>query len=447
MGGEGSLARRGPVPEGVGASDAGEEAWIDVIRKMDEVYSELVDSQTQLEHQNARLEEAQRFIGSVLASMTDVLIVCDAAGCIQQVNPALEQLAGRKEAQLVGRALGELFEPESRGRLSTKAGSRAAMEGFSDCEVLLIGQDGAPAPLSMNCSPRLDARGRLAGFVLIGRPLGELRRAYKELDEAHRKLTQTQAQLVVSEKMAALGRLVAGVAHELNNPISFIFGNMHVLRRYSSALIRFLTSQPAAADEDARELREELKIDRIVKDMTPLIDGSLEGAERVSDIVKDLLRFSSTQEEQPEPFDLVRLVRTAADWAIKGERVKPRVRVTAPETFEIESRKGYLHQIVVNLVQNAVDVLAERDRPLIEIDCRAEGGQAVVTVADNGTGILDERMDKIFEPFFTTKPIGQGTGLGLYVSYSMAQKLGGTLTAANRPEGGAVFTLRIPVNR
>ncbi|MCB1438578.1 MAG: PAS domain S-box protein [Nitratireductor sp.] len=438
----GSMLPETPLPGG------GEDAWIEVIRKMDEVYADLVRSQDALEQQNVRLEEAHLFINSVLQSMTDVLIVCDPERRIQQVNRALETLTGSREADLVGRQIESLFEEKSRGPFNALSHTgRPAACTLSDCEMALVSSDGSHALLSMNCAERRDHRGKLAGFVMIGRPVGELRRAYEKLDEAHKQLTATQQQLVVSEKMAALGRLVAGVAHELNNPISFVFGNMHVLKRYASALTRFFSSPLVAAREDEfAELKRELKIDRVIRDMPELIEGSLEGAERVSDIVKDLLRFSSTQEEQPEVFDVIKLVRTAADWVIKGERHKPQLVIEAPERLDIEGRKGHLHQIVVNLVQNAADVLAGQADGRITISVERSGTLAILTVSDNGTGIPEDKIDKIFEPFFTTKPIGQGTGLGLYVSYSMAQKNGGDLSAANRPDGGAAFTLRIPYN-
>lgn len=423
----------------------GEDAWIEVIQKMDEVYADLVQSQTQLEQQNARLEEAQLFISSVLASMTDVLIVCDIGGKIQQVNPALERLSGRSESQLRNLALEEIFDAQSRQKIGAFQERILKSGGISDCEVWLAAADGQSAPLSMNCTIRQDHKGRLAGYVLVGRPVGELRRAYEDLDAAHQQLTRTQQHLVISEKMAALGRLVAGVAHELNNPISFIYGNMHALKRYSTALTRYFSS-PALAreDEELSKMREQLKIDRIVDDMDPLIAGSLEGAERVSDIVKDLLRFSSTREEELELNDVVKIVRTAVDWVIKGERVKPKLEFDAPPVLETYCRRGVLHQIIVNLVQNAADVLAGCDNALIEISCRREGEEIVILVADNGSGIAEGDFDKIFEPFFTTKPIGKGTGLGLYISYTMAQKQGGELKALRGTDGGAEFVLRIP---
>lgn len=424
-----------------------EDAWIDVIQKMDEVYGDLVQSQTQLESKNAMLEEAQAFIDSVLSAMTDVLIVCDIEGNIQRVNNALETVTGLGHDQLIGRQLADLFEPTTFDPVEKFRGKIRSRQHLADCEVTLKTASGSGAPLAMNCTPRHDHKGRLVGIVLVGRPVGELRRAYRELDEAHQRLTQTQQQLVVSEKMAALGRLVAGVAHELNNPISFVFANMHALKRYGAAIKGYLT----ACDTHMRipeleDLRRKLRIDHVLRDITPLVEGTLEGAERVSDIVQDLRRFSSNQEEPVEQFDVARLVRTAADWVIKAERIKPAIEFDIPEVLEIRGRRGAIHQIVVNLTQNAVDVLAGKTEPKITISIEVKQGMLVISVSDNGTGIHADHFDKIFEPFFTTKPIGQGTGLGLYVSYGLALKHGGNLTAANNDQGGATFTLSVPVD-
>lgn len=432
------------LPRGL-EGDAGDAAWIDVIHKMDQVYADLVQSQTELERQNARLEEAHAFIGSVLAAMTDVLIVCDLEGQVQQVNTALLDIVGRTEVQLVGQRLQALFNDARDVVQSLLHGVRSEGQ-IADCEMMLRGRDG-PTPLALNCTARRDHKGRLVGLVLVGRPVGELRRAYRELDVAHQRLTETQQQLVVSEKMAALGRLVAGVAHELNNPISFVFGNMHALKRYGAAISRYLEACNVHAREPELEiLRRKLKIDQVLRDIGPLVDGTLEGAERVSDIVQDLRRFTSNQEEPVEPFDLPRLVRTASEWVIKTERIKPQVLLDMPDALEIFGRRGQIHQVVVNLVQNAADAIVGREQPLIEITVRQGDSTVSIDVMDNGTGIAREHMNKIFEPFFTTKPIGRGTGLGLYVSYGIAQKLGGTLTAGNRPAGGAQFTFTVPLN-
>ena len=209
---------------------AGEALWIEVIRKMDETYADLVRHQVELEEKNTALEDAQQFIASVLAAMTDVLIVCDVDGRIQQVNAALETLVGVPEAQLHGRTFLSLLAAESLP-LARTFGEKIRSKAIHDCELILAGRDGQPAPLAMNCTSRYDHRGRLVGMVLIGRPVGELRQAYENLNRAHADLKQAQQQLISAEKMASLGRLVAGVAHELNNPISFVYGNIHALAR------------------------------------------------------------------------------------------------------------------------------------------------------------------------------------------------------------------------
>lgn len=192
-------------------SMAAEAAWIEVIRKMDETYADLVRHQVELEEKNSALEDAQRFIASVLSSMTDVLIVCDVSGRVQQVNQALEDLVGRTEAELRGRSFLDLMAPASRVEAEGFS-TRIRHEAVHDCEVALIGQDGDDAPLAMNCTSRYDHRGRLVGMVLMGRPVGDLREAYRALEFAYTQLKQAQTRLVAAEKMASLGRLVAGVA-------------------------------------------------------------------------------------------------------------------------------------------------------------------------------------------------------------------------------------------
>ena len=423
----------------------GEEAWIEVIQKMDAVYADLVHSQVELENKNAELEVAQKFIRSVLASMTDVLIVCDTDGVIQQTNAALEKLVGKSGRELKGCSLFSLFANRSRDMLDQFHERLQSDHTVLDCEVYLRNTGGEPVPLAVNCSSRYDHKGRLVGMVLLGRPVGELRRAYAKLDQAHHTLRKAQQQLIFSEKMAALGRLVAGVAHELNNPISFVFGNMHALKRYGDGITRYLSAMDSGMDDAAlQQLREDLKIDWILEDISPLVEGTLEGAERVSDIVQDLRRFSSHQKEPPESFDLPGALRTAAMWVAKTTKGKPQVAFDIPKCLSITARKGHIHQIIVNLVQNAFDVMAEEPNPQVEISCGTDNGGVWVSVRDHGPGITEDEQPHIFEPFYTTKPLGEGTGLGLYVSYGMAEQQGGTLVGENHPEGGALFTLKLP---
>ncbi len=423
-----------------------EETWIEVIQKMELVYSDLVSSQNEIEEKNAALVDAQQFIRSVIRALPDVLIVCDLSGRIEQTNQALHDLTGKAKGELSGVSVAELFAPDSRAQVNQLI--QSAPLRVSELEVALAGADGESQLLAINCSGRFDSDGRLVGRVLIGRPIGELRRAYEDLNQAHRSLKQAQAQLVQSEKMASLGRLVAGVAHELNNPISFVFGNMTALKGYGERIRRYLDAVDRLADdEELRQLRSELKIDRILDDLTPLIDGSLEGAERVRDIVQSLRRYSTPQQDAKSHFDLPDAIRTAVSWVSRGCRCACQVDYDLPDALEIRGSKGTVHQILMNLVQNAVDVMEDCEEPRLSIACRTRADRVAIDVRDYGPGIAEHVINRLFEPFFTTKPVGKGTGLGLSISYGLAENQGGSLRARNAPDGGAIFTLELPLTK
>lgn len=423
-----------------------EEAWIEVIHRMDEIYADLVRYQVDLEEKNAALEEAQRFIDSVLSSMSDVLIVADVQGCIQRANKAMVNLLGRSEAELVGTNLSALFST-SAGLLIANFPDHIRTGDILDCEIEILAAGGEAVPLAVNCSPRYDSEGTLSGMVITGRPLGELRRAYRDLQDTHRQLKTTQQQLLQSEKMASLGRLVAGVAHELNNPISFVFGNMHTLKRYGGHLRDYLELvQRGAAPDVLEKARTQNRIDRILKDLAPLIDGSLEGAERVSDIVQNLRRFATPQRQKRRTFDLCRLVESSLTWVSKAVRQTPQIHLDMPSELKVHGSEGYVQQILINLFQNAYDAMEGQEQPRLDLRVAAVGDFAQVQVRDHGPGIAEDNLLRVFDPFFTTKAVGKGTGLGLYISYGLAtDQCAGALSVRNHPDGGAEFTLDIPM--
>ncbi len=428
-----------------GAS-AGEHVWIDVIQKMDEVYHDLLEYEVALEDKNAALEESQQFIMSVLTSMSDILIVCNRAGIIEDVNQSLLALTGKSEVELKGRAIFDLFADEVSRQLSQHYFAGHGGEILHDCELQLSTTAGGSVPVSVNCTPRFSGVGKLLGVVVTGRPVGELRRAYKALRQAHEDLKHTQQQLLHSEKMASLGRLVAGVAHELNNPISFVLGNAVALKRYAERLRSYLDAvhrgRPSA--EMAR-MRRDLRIDRIIEDLPPLIEGTVEGAQRTSDIVDSLKRFSALDRDEHLRFDLVTVIERAVHWVAKIRGDRFRVDQELPTTLPVVGSKGQMQQVVMNLVQNACDATGEEADARLVIAGRSEGDKAVIEFHDNGPGISDEDLPRIFDPFFTTKPVGKGTGLGLAISYGIVERHGGRLTAGNHAEGGAVFLLTLPL--
>lgn len=422
-----------------------ETAWIEVIHKMDEVYADLIHYEVELEEKNTALEEAHKLIASVLSSMSDILIVCDERGRIEQVNRALEDLTGRSIESLYHQDFQLLFAENSRSMVESFP-EKIRTGGIHDCELVLQDRLDEPVPLATNCTSRYDNDGRLIGMVLIGRPVGELRKAYIELNKAHLELQEAQSKLIQSEKMASLGRLVAGVAHELNNPISFVYGNVHTLKRYGERLKRYLEEVHAGADkENLDALRAELRIDHILNDLESLIAGTMEGAERTRDIVEDLRRFSTSNRDKNQVFDLAKVIDTAVQWAKKGSKHGIDINMTVPADISIRGNAGQIHQVILNLVQNAMDATISVNQPVLTISATTTADTVSILFHDNGPGIPEQDLVKVFDPFFTTKSVGQGTGLGLSISYGIVDDHGGTLAVSNHVAGGACFELQLPL--
>ena len=429
------------------AREADDHAWIEVIHRMEDIYTDLVHYQVELEEKNGQLEEAQSFIQSIISSMSEILIVCDINGRIQQVNEALLENLSFDNDLLVGHSLVSIFAEEHKTMVSDFP-DHIRSGAIVDCEMDLIDSQQQRVPMALNCSARFDHNDRLSGLVITGRPLGELRKAYDSLHEAHEELKTAQQHLIQSEKMASLGRLVAGVAHELNNPISFLYANMHALGGYREKFVQYFDAiHSGAATKQREELRKALKIDHMLRDIGPLIEGSLEGAERVSDIVQNLRSFTTPQHTAREQFDLVKVAQRASNWVLKASSFRVAVHKNFPEHCLLTNYEGYVHQILVNLIQNALDAMEQVSQAELTMAIEVNGDSVDVTIRDNGPGITEADLLKIFDPFFTTKAVGSGTGLGLYISYGLAtEQCGGNLAVRVCDGGGAEFTLSLPVD-
>ncbi|WIW50527.1 ATP-binding protein (plasmid) [Bradyrhizobium sp. 62B] len=421
-----------------------EGAWIEVIRKMDEVYSDLLRYEVDLEHKNAELEEAQAFVTNVIESVSDILIVCDAKGQVQQVNSALQRTLDRANDEIVGWTMADIIDAADGAKLMSLLKPRSPSE-VVDGELRFLTKGGSSDLFAINSSPRHDHRGRFIGVVLTGRPIGELRRAYEALHTAHQELQRVQRQLVEQEKMASLGRLVAGVAHELNNPISFVYGNVHTLMRYRTALTSYLDAvHGASMSSEAAALKKSLRIDAILEDLGPLLDGTMEGAVRISEIVKNLRRLSFSKLGEVDRVNIEPLINTAVLWAVRTKQVRLDIHMDIDADLWTCGNEGQLHQVIVNLVENAIDATRGTPEPRLEISARRNQNEILIRLSDNGPGIEQQNIGRIFEPFFTTKRVGEGTGLGLWISYGIVREHGGELTVINAPEGGATFSFALP---
>jgi signal transduction histidine kinase len=278
----------------------------------------------------------------------------------------------------------------------------------------------------------------------------QVRTANEELRAAYRDLQATQAQLIQREKMASVGRLVAGVAHELNNPIGFISSNVTTLEDFVRRLRSMLESyQAVALPASERELlaarREELRIDYALTYLDRMIAGIREGADRTRKIVGDLRVFTRAPDDVWQPVDLHEEIESSL--TLLGHLLRDRVTVERRfgQIGPVECVRSQLDQVLLNVLANAAQAISGPGT--ITIETRREGDLALVRVADSGPGISADVLPRVFDPFFTTKPVGEGTGLGLSISYEIVKRHGGEIQAESPAGGGAAFTIRLPVSR
>ena len=278
----------------------------------------------------------------------------------------------------------------------------------------------------------------------------QLHQANEELQGAYRNLQQTQMQLIQREKMASVGQLVAGVAHELNNPIGFVFSNVTTLEDFVKRLRAMVETYraldlPPDARERVRARWEELKVDYALRYLDSMIRGIREGAERTRKIVRDLRVFARGEEDVWQPADLHEELESSL--TLLSHLLKDRITVHRKfgDLPPVECIRSQLDQVFLNILANAAQAITGTGE--ITIETRAEDGWAIVVISDTGPGIPADIVGRIFDPFFTTKSVGEGTGLGLSISYEIVKRHGGEITASSLSGQGATFTMRIPIAR
>ncbi|HEY9883904.1 MAG TPA: GAF domain-containing protein, partial [Thermosynechococcaceae cyanobacterium] len=287
--------------------------------------------------------------------------------------------------------------------------------------------------------------------------LAQTRQQADQLTQTLNDLKQTQVQLFHSEMMSSLGQLVAGIAHEVNNPINFIGGNLTHIQEYTHTLLKLIQAyqqQTPTPPPDLLQLLEDSDFAYIEEDFPKLCASMRMGTERIREIVQSLRNFSRVDEAEVKAVDLHEGIESTL--LILQHRLK----LVSGTPIEIEKHygtlppvhchAGQLNQVFMNLIGNAIDELetTEKDQPvsrIVTVSTRcAEAGWVEVSIKDNGRGIAEDIQAKLFDPFFTTKPMGKGTGLGLFISYQIVEKHGGQLICQSQPEQGTAFIIKLP---
>ncbi|WP_277057148.1 ATP-binding protein [Trichlorobacter lovleyi] len=400
---------------------------------------EIALQHTKLDKLFAQVEAAKREWEDTLDCITDIVLMCDTQGTIQRCNRPFIQLSNMPFEQFAGKSwatilygLGFVIDDykNGNGTIHDKQGERY---------------------FDLRTFPLRNKNGVLFGNVVNIRDITEIRAINQELEVAYNHLKLVQMQAVQQEKMASVGQLAAGVAHEINNPMGFISSNLSSLAKYINKLRAFETSvvdlagasgNTALVDEIAKT-KKSMKIDFVLEDMESLLAESQDGAERVRRIVQDLKSFSHVDEAELKPVSIVDNLDSTLNMVRNEIKYVADVVKQYGDLPMVTCRPQQLNQVFMNLLVNAAHAI--EGHGTITVRTWQEGEMVCISITDSGKGIAPEHLNRIFEPFFTTKDVGKGTGLGLSICYDIIHKHGGEILVDSTAGTGSTFTVRLPV--
>lgn len=407
----------------------------------------------------AHIQEELRLHDRAMASSSCGITIADALDPelpLIYINEAFEQITGYPRSEVIGRNC-RFLQRDDRDQPAL-LDLRRALHEQRDCTIILRNyrRDGSLFWNELFTAPIFDEQGRLTHFVGIqtdvtARVTAEesLHRERAELARALAELRQTQAMLIHSEKMNALGQMVAGVAHEINNPVAFVNSNLHSLSRtiedVFDAYDRLEALALAGALDAAavRAARGEADLDYLREDTSDLIRSSLEGLRRVRAIVAGLRSFSRLDEAELKLTNVGECVASALQIAQTALQDRIDVILDLDALPEVRLYPAELNQVFLNMIMNAVQAIDGRGT--LTISGRDAGDRIVLRFADTGRGMPPDVLRHIFEPFFTTKPVGSGTGLGLAIAYKIiTDRHKGTIQVESTPGSGSTFTITLP---
>jgi two-component system NtrC family sensor kinase len=381
--------------------------------------------------------------------MNSALLVVDMDGHVSFCNPPAARILGEAPEALRGRPVWAWFASDEE-ELSLLARTLSTGVSYKGAERIILRADGTPVPVGISCSPFFDSTGERIGAVAIFQDLTEVK--------------QLQSQVLQTEKMASIGQLAAGVAHEINNPMGFIHANLFQMAEYLADMRQVWTrvddllqlvrgddlESIRAAGEAVTDTMRDVDLAYVVSDFGKAIRESQEGSERIRHIVQDLRDFSHHDSSEHVLADVNQCLDSTATivWPMMKQIV-----VLEKDYEELDTIACYpmqIKQVFMNLLVNAYQSIEARvgesgETGKLWLRTRQHDDGVAIEVTDTGIGIPASHIDRIFDPFFTTKKVGLGTGLGLSTSFGIVKRHGGSLTVDSKEGEGTTFRVFLPV--
>jgi PAS domain S-box-containing protein len=421
----------------------------------------------------AALAESEQRFRLLVESAQDLIWVLDAGGRYKFLNSATRTMLGYEPEEMLGHLFTEYLAPEEAEKTVQEFQRVLKAGSVFQYESAFLAKDGKAVNTMISAIVIHDDQGDVVEMIgtmsdISDRKRSEtqLRQQTQQLEKALIELQSAQSHLVQSEKMSSLGQLVAGVAHEINNPVNFIYANLNYANDYIQDLLKVVEIYQRYYPDPSPELQAEVEtveLEFLMSDLPKLFTSMKVGADRIQKIVLSLRNFSRMDEAEYKPVDIHEGIDSTL--MILQNRTKPRPEhpgIRINRDYEdlplVECYAGQLNQVFMNIFSNAIDALEERDSErslhemaetpsIISINTEiTDNNQVLIRITDNGTGIPESVRQRIFDPFFTTKPVGKGTGMGLAISYQViTEKHGGTLQCFSTPGQGTEFIIGIPI--
>ena len=410
------------------------------------------------------------------------VIITGTDGVIEYVNPHFTQLTGILFEDAVGKGL-NVIEPTAMSIGEFSNLKQAMSDGRQWAgELLSCRKDGTPFWVNITVAPVKNEEGEVISSVAIAQDItarkdieeqivrmnreleqrvrertSDLEQSNLKLGKAYNDLKTAQSQMLQQEKMASIGQLAAGVAHEINNPMGFMLSNLGSMRKYVARLLGFIEIQSSATEAlatktvDAENVLHELKgqrkamkIDRIGEDIGQLVTESIDGGERVKQIVQNLKSFARLDEAECKHVNLNEGLESTINIVWNELKYKATLKKEYGEIPAVACNSGQINQVFLNLLVNAAQAIEQQGEITVRTWCDA--AYVYVAITDSGCGIPPQSLNRIFEPFYTTKEVGNGTGLGLSISYDIVKKHDGEILVESEVAKGTTFTIKLPVS-